>query len=187
MILDKTYLGSTEIEKIYLGNDVVYELTPVVTNLYSWSDAGTPIPNESDAVVLSTTDGWEVIQGIEPIVSSNIEFQGGGSSGIYSIELKSTLAGASDYGRLNFTIENGASYRFTFWAKTDANGDGDSRLRTAGGWLVNPTEILFNTTWTEYTFDVVANDVAGYFDFWLTRNGALLNTLWIDNITMIKL
>ena len=158
-----------------------------VTNLYSWSDAASPIPNEIETVVLSTTNGWESVQGLDPIVPSDIEFQGGGASGLYSIELKSSSAGGSDFAKVWFTVETGKSYRFTFWAKTDANGDGDSRLRSSEGWVTNPTETTFTTTWTEYSFDVEATGTLGSFLFWTTRSGATLNTMWLDNITMIEI
>jgi len=179
MILDKTYLGSTEIEKIYLGSNVVYELTPIVTNLYSWSDAGTPIPNEADAVELSTTNGWEDILG-QTTTSSSSDFQ----NGSYAIKMTSTVD-SNSYTQLNFSgLSIGQTYRFTFWGKAAI---GNGQIRGGSGWVVNPPNTNISSSWTEYIFDVEANAVDVYFLFWAQRFSAIGDTLYLDNITMVEI
>ena len=182
MILDKTYLGSTEIEKVYLGNDVVYELTPSVSNLYSWSDAGTPSPNEANAIELSTTDGWDAFQNTTVAVSSS-EF----TNGLYSIQGEA-LGGGSDQFHLNLTTESGADYRITFWAKTNVSGSGFGRIRNSSGWTPALPQQIFNTVWTEYSYDVQATGTSAYINFYATYpGGAIGDQTFVDNITIIKL
>lgn len=155
---------------------------PVGTELYFWDDAATPTPNEANTVNLSTSDGWEAYQNVALSVSSS-EF----INSLYSIEIDA-LVGASDISRLYFSVEIGETYRLTFFAKTNVSGDGFGRIRGGGGWVSNPSQITFNTTWTEYTVDVEANATTSYFQFYATFvGGNISDKTYIDNITMIKL
>lgn len=155
------------------------EETVSIAGLYNWSDAATPSPNEANSINFSTTDGWEAYQAVS-VIASPTEFQ----DGTTCVEVES-LVGSSDLSRLYFTVEIGSTYRLTYWAKNNVGGDG--RIRQGGGWVTNPSDIIFSSTWTEYTVDVEASSTTAYFQFWATRLGALGNKVFIDNITMIKL
>jgi len=150
------------------------------TELYNWSDAARPTPNEDASINFSLTDGWDEHQNVTLAVSS-IEFE----NGLYSVEITAT-GGASDIARLYFTVESGASYRLTYWAKVSSGGIG--RIRGGSGWVSNPDQEIFSEIWEEYTTDVVATGTTGAFQFYATfSGGATGQKTFIDNVTMIKL
>ena len=190
MILDKTYLGSTEIEKIYLGSNVVYELTPIVTNLYSWSDPATPTPNESatfeklypSGTDMTGLDGWIEFGGVEILSNSNLDYV---SDGTHSVEIKSLTIGGSDNANLFFNVEIGKTYTLSFWAKRNLN---DGILRGSSGWVTGPPETNFTSVGTIYTFNnLVANATQATVTLWSNRTDATtLNSLFIDNVTLIE-
>lgn len=148
-------------------------------DLYIWSDAATPTPNEANTVEISVTDGWSAHQAVA-ITSTSSEF----TDGAYSIQIEA-LVGSSDIGRLYFTCEIGATYRFTYSAKISAGAAG--RMRQNSGWVTSPDNLYYTESWVEYTTDVEATATNPYFQFWATRTGNVGDKVYLDKITMIKL
>ena len=185
MILDKTYLGSTEIEKVYLGNDVVYELTPSVSNLYSWSDAATPTPNEANTIFLDSLNGWST-DGSATISSTSSDVDPIG--GTYSIAITQVNIGGNDGVYLNFTAEIGETYRFTYWAKKSSGSDGV--IRGSLGWsgALGGGGIAISEAGGVNSIDLTADATQTFIRVLANRATATgIHTTWMDNITMIKL
>ena len=161
---------------------------PVTSSIgYHLNDAATPIPNEADAIVFSTVDGWGYFsdEGTQVTITSNsTEFQGGGAAGLRSVEIKSTSPSGNAIVKLWTTIEDTKSYEFSFWAKSNVHNV--TKMRGSSGFSGFPTETLITTTWTKYTYSVTATSTQGSIWFWAVSGDGDINSIFLDNITLIE-
>ena len=182
MILGKSYLGSTEIKKIYLGSVVVYESTPITSNLYSWSDAAAPTPNEANTINYDVAQnlGWYDDSSMIISIETTDTFNGG-----YAIKAEN-INGSND--RILLFMDNltiGSSYRFSFYIKKV--GTSDSQTIFNNGFTTSPTA-NFTTSWAEYTFDLEVASLPIRWAFYGGRAAGFAGDyILIDNISITEL
>ena len=188
MILGKSYLGGTEIEKIYLGADVVYEVDAGVTNYYSWVDAATPV-NDAPTIELSTTLGWENSGSIYSVEGTDVYTDGGSSAIKVGVD-----NGSND--RLLLWFDNltiGSQYTIVFFVKK--YGDSDAQITFSSN-ITPSLAVGFssfpNEVWNEYSHTFTVDALPIRIPFYAARvNGGTApltnNYILIDSITLTEL
>jgi len=151
----------------------------IQNNLYSLNDAASPAEDETNTVTLSSTEGWSNNSSTN-ISSSELESQ----NGLYSVRLESLATQAIAH--LNFVLEIGKTYRFTWYAK-NLNSGLTGRLRQSGGFTANPPETYFDQTWKEYSVDLTVESTNCYLRFWTARSNTIGELTWIDDFRVIEL
>ena len=196
MILDKTYLGSTEIEKIYLGSNVVYELTPSVgLEFYEWSDFGTP----STALV-----------GVEAATIKEDYLNGGGWRGRsadvteicgvgqtdttqaptsdYCLKITSTTSNALRHLYSPNTLVIGKTYRWSFWVLNNGTADA-AKYKTNSGFTDDSgyVPITNNSNWIYYEFESIATATTMDMYFYSNRFGTIGGYIYVDNCSILQI
>ncbi len=178
MILGKTYLGSTEIQKVYLGSDVVYEAGGGGTELYGDDNAASPSDLDS---IGATTGGYRWSASGSTIESTNLDAY----DGTYSLLLTTTGTGAS-YAQYRVLATSGKDYKITFRYKVDSYNT--QRFRVIGGFTTSQTDALTSTTWQEFTTTVTSSTTGSVsFYFYSGFFGNIGDELWVDQMSIIEL
>jgi hypothetical protein len=184
MILGKTYLGNTEIQKAYLGSNVVYEVV-AGTEIATWDDAAA---NASATEInglhfVSITEGWRY--GIRAAIASVDSGTTTAQLGSYCVEVKATSTFAA-YAAYYLPVTSGKSYTFSFYGKRGAGTD--QYWRTNSGVTIPSGDIDITTTsWEKYEYSFVANASVVNILFYVLGNGSIDDTLYIDNISLLEL
>ena len=179
MILGKSYLGGTEIEKIYLGANVAYEAGVAGTEIYLDDNAA----SISDINSTGATTGnfrWSTVK------SSINSIDTDSYDGTYSLELKATSA-ATSYAQYRFEVTNGVQYKVSFWYKVPVYGS--QRFRALTGWVeTGLTVSLTATVWTYFETTLTASETGVPSAFFYTGFPAAIDdTLFIDNMSILEL
>lgn len=181
MILDKTYLGSTEIGKMYLGADVVYD------------SSGNPELFPQDNVLSNITEVDAIPNPpIKPNGSTTVDVAGVGKTdtttaqnGQWCMLVEST----ANYSSVDvlMDLEGGQTYRIEFYVQRGTATQVQSRQW--GGFDVSPIVTVSNTGWQLISEDVTVSGTgtqACYARIYATYGTPNLN-IYVDNFSIKKL
>ncbi len=155
------------------------------TEIATWDDAAA---NSSATEInglhfVATTEGWRASQRAnESSVGSGVTAP---YSGSYCVEIKAT-SDFSAYGRYYFPVTSGNNYKLVFYAKRGVGTD--QFWKTNSGALVASGSIyITTTTWEKYEYTFEANSSVFNIYMYVLGSGAVDDTLYIDNISLLEL
>jgi len=184
MILGKSYLGSTEIEKIYLGSNVVYEAGGGGVDVF-------PQDNAASLSDLASIGSWVVGTPGTPTLSVGTSGSYDGTNHIIS----TSTSTSSQASQISVPITIGQSYNITLYAQLIATDPlKEVKVSLLGGTFTQ-FEYVFprvgvTGTWVELTYDFVAYSATGTLVvypnfFWGTNTTG--DQILIDKVTITEI
>jgi len=196
MILGKSYLGTTEASKVYLGATQVYPTAPVGIEFYNFGDFGAPITSLATETATMKTDYPDAVNGAWRIQNASMVLSGVGQADTTTAQLGNYCArfdALRTFSSANqlFSPDNliiGKTYKWTIWVKQGTSTDAPRWASAAGFTDTFSEDFILDGAWHEYTKTTIATDtVMRIFIYCNDTSGVVGDSVYVDNCSILQI